>query len=290
MPDFFDLSDLEDILGPIQAQDELCPGVYLLSAQSDEEIFISDYFVVRENSIITQTAKSYGRKVSGLWLYSLADDTSGQWIIKYEVARYRLKNHLPLDEPFRATALFAAQSHPDYFGTFPVPIYTPRGCTVRYWVLDNGVYWIETDQCEKVLAVCYPIWSTELSDLAERLGEKTEYDNAHDIEITLGYIFFPGKMSCIPLYELMRTRSEWDKTLIDKPALMNAIWRILPEYALLMNQQEQAGQNDIISALLREIDMEVEPNISPNNMIMIFPDAGEEYFLFDRLDAKLSTN
>ena len=146
---------------------------------------------------------------------------------------------------------------------------------------------METDQCEKVLAVSYPVWSTELSDLTASLGEQTEYGKAHDIEETLGYIFFPAKVSCIPLRELIRTRPEWTGTLIDKPALMNAIWKVAPEYAALMNCQEQSGRNDLFSALLAEAGVQVEPNISMDNMIGIFSDAGENYLLFDRVCAEI---
>lgn len=282
--------EFEYEIGQIHQVDELCPGVYLLSAKSDEELLIRDYYIVTDKSVVPKSAKSYGRKLSSLWIFPLDNDAGGHWIIRFEVARYRTMHHLPLDEPLRTTAIFAAQMHPEYFGTFPAPVHTPRGCTIRYWTLDNGIYWIETELCERILAVCYPIWSTELSELVERLGEMTEYDRTHDIEETLGYIFFPTQLSCIPIYELMRVRSEWAGTLIDKHALMNAIWRVLPEYALLMNRQEQTGQNDFISALLRELGVEVEPNISMDHMITIFPDAGEDFLLFERGDIKIGVD
>lgn len=146
-------------------------------------------------------------------------------------------------------------------------------------ILNNGIYWLETDQCEEVLAVCYPVWSTELSDLTVRLGEHAEYDKAHDIEETLDYIFFPAKVSCIPLRELLRVRPAWAGTLIDKAALMNAIWSAAPEYVYLMNWQEQSGKNDLFSSLLAEAGVAVEPNITMDNMIPLFPDAGKNFLL-----------
>ena len=217
----------------------------------------------------------------------MTDGSEEYKIIQYEVAKYRAQNNLPLDEPLRATAFFAAQSFPEYFGAFPVPLHTPRGCTIRHWVMDNGIYWPETDLCEEILAVCYPVWSAELSGLVEKLGEQTEYDRTHDIEETLGYIFFPAKISCIPLRELIRTRPEWTGTVIDKPALMNAIWAVAPEYAALMNCQEQSGRNDLFFALLAEAGVQVEPNISTDNMIGIFPDSGENFLLFDRVSTEM---
>lgn len=123
------------------------------------------------------------------------------------------------------------------------------------------------------------MWSTELSDLTASLGEQAEYDKAHDIEETLGYIFFPEKASCIPLRELLRVRPEWAGIVIDKPALMNAIWNVAPEYAYLMNCQEQSGKNDLFSSLLAEAGVDVEPNIAMDNMIPLFPDAEKDFLL-----------
>ena len=173
MCDFKELPDLENVLGPIAEKEQLCPGVYLLTARYDEEPLARDYYAVTDEAILPHKAKSYGRKLSGLRLFSLTDGSEEYKIIKYEIAKYRTQNHLPLDEPLRATAYFAAHSFPDYFGAFPVPLQTPRGFTTRHWILDNGIYWLETDQCEEVLAVSYPVWSSELSNIAEKLGEQT---------------------------------------------------------------------------------------------------------------------
>ncbi len=287
MPDHTELSELTDKIGSIEEVEELCLGVHYVTAKREDDLLSGEYYVVKEKSAVPQAAKSYGQKISGLRLFSITDGGEEYKIIQYEVAKYRAQNNLPPDEPLRATAFFAAQSFPEYFGAFPVPLHTPRGVTLRHWILDNGIYWLETDQCEKVLAVSYPVWSTELSDLTASLGEQTEYGKAHDIEETLGYIFFPAKVSCIPLRELIRTRPEWTGTLIDKPALMNAIWKVAPEYAALMNCQEQSGRNDLFSALLAEAGVQVEPNISMDNMIGIFSDAGENYLLFDRVCAEI---
>lgn len=279
MYNFQKFSPLENKIGLIQEEDELCPGVYHLVAKNDDELLSRDYYAVMEKSIIPLEARSYGKKISGLWLFPMTGDSEEYKIIQYEVAKYRTQNNLPVDEPLRSTAFFAAQSFPEYFGTFPVPLHTPRGCTVRHLILNNGIYWLETDQCEEVLAVCYPVWSTELSDLTVRLGEHAEYDKAHDIEETLDYIFFPAKVSCIPLRELLRVRPAWAGTLIDKAALMNAIWSAAPEYVYLMNWQEQSGKNDLFSSLLAEAGVAVEPNITMDNMIPLFPDAGKNFLL-----------
>ncbi len=282
MYDFIEMPECINELGSTVEKEQLCPGIYFLSARNEDERLAREYYAVMEKSAIPQKAKSYGRKFPDLWLFSLDDGSEEYKIIKFEVAYYRARNHLPLEEPLRTTAFFAAQSFPDYFGAFPVPLQTPRGYTIRHWILDNGIYWLETDQCEEVLAVCYPVWSTELSDLTASLGEQTEYDKAHNIEDTLGYIFFPLKISCIPLRELLRKRSEWEGTVLDRPALMNAIWDAVPEYAAWMNSQEQSGKNNLLSALLAEAGVEVEPHISMDEMITIFPDAGSDFLLLHK--------
>lgn len=283
MDNHAELSALVDEVGTISKRERLCPGIYYLTAQQDGEPFATEYYAVTDTPIISQQARAYGRRISDWWLFSMQDDASGWRIIDYELGKYRVKNHLPQEETLHDIALGAAEHHPEYFGAFPVPLHTPKGYTTRHWTLANGIYWLETDQCEEILAVCYPIWTAGLSTLAERIGELTAYDKTQGIHHTLGYIFFPQKISCIPLYELMQTRTEaWEGTVIDKPALMNAIWKELPEYAVMMNQQEQTGRNDLSAMLLRDLGIEADPRILPDCMISISADAGVDYLLFRR--------
>ena len=209
MHDFWEMPESISELGSIIEEEQICPGVYLLSTRKENEATAREYYAVTEKAAIPLRAKSYGRKLPGLWLFSLDDGSEAYRIIRFEAAYYRAKHHLPLEEPLRASAFFAAQAFPDYFGAFPVPLHTSRGHTIRHWILDNGIYWLETDQCEEILAVCYPVWSTELSGLTAGLGEQTGYDRTRGIEKTMGYLFFPMEISCIPLRELLRSRSKW---------------------------------------------------------------------------------
>ena len=278
-----DLSFLESELGTISVTKSLCPGIYYLIAGQDGEPVAAEYYAVADTSIISRQAKEYGKQISDWWLFSMQDDASGWRIIDYELGKYCVKNHLPQEQTLHDIALDAAEYHPEYFGAYPIPLHTPRGYTTRHWTLANGIYWLETDQCEEVLAVCYPLWTAELSTLAERVGEMTEYDKAQGIHQTLGCIFFPAQFSCIPIYELMQTRMEaWSGTVIDKPALMNAIWRDAPEYAIMMNRQEQTGMNDLSAMLLRDFDIAADPRILPDRMIAISADTGADYLLFKR--------
>lgn len=101
----------------------------------------------------------------------------------------------------------------------------------------------------------------------------------------LGYIFFSSSVSCIPIHELMQTRTKWDGAVIDKRALMNVIWRRMPEYAVLANRWEQTGQNSILSVILPQLEFEQERVIQNDHMITMFPDAGEDYQLFKKAGA-----
>ena len=277
------LSNLEEDLGEICLVNEKVSGIYYLTARQDGEPFAGEYYAVTDTPIISRQVRAYGRRISDLWLFSMQDDASGWRIIDYELGKYRVKNHLPQEQTLHDIALDAAEYHPEYFGAYPIPLHTPRGYTTRHWTLANGIYWLETDQCEEVLAVCYPLWTAELSTLAERVGEMTEYDKAQGIHQNLGCIFFPAQFSCIPIYELMQTRMEaWSGTVIDKPALMNAIWRDAPEYAIMMNRQEQTGMNDLPTMLLGDFGIEAGPQILPDRMIAISADAGVDYLLFRR--------
>lgn len=277
-----ELSGLEDELGQLLLTEQECSGVYYLVAKHEDDPIATEYYAVTDTPIISQEAKIYGKKHMAFWIFSKADNTSGWRIIDYELGKYRVKNRLPQECSLHEIALNAAEFHPEYFGTYPVPFCTPRGYTTRHWILENGIYWIETDQCEEFLAACYPVWSTELSDLAMQIGEQLAYDQINGIHQTFGYIFFSSKGSCIPIYELMQTRSTWDGTAIDKRALMNAIWRYIPEYAVLTNRWEQTGLNNIISTLLPELDFDQELTAQNNHMIAMFPDSGEDYQLFKK--------
>lgn len=282
MEHFVELSELEHELGQILQTEQECPGIYHLVAKQDDEPTAVEYYAVTDTPIISQEAKAYGKKHSVFWLFPKTDNAGGWRIIDYELGMYRVKRQLPQESSLHEIALSAAEFHPEYFGTYPVPFATPRGYTTRHWILENGIYWIETDRCEEFLAICYPVWSTELSDLAMKVGEQLEHDRISGIHQTLGYIFFSSKVSCIPIYELMQTRSKWTDTLIDKRALMNKIWKSIPEYAVLANQWEQAGVNNIISALLPELHSDIDITAQNDHMICMFPDAGEDYLLFKR--------
>jgi len=72
---------------------------------------------------------------------------------------------LPEGRTIHEIVALGRKVHPEYFGAFPVPQLTPWGYTLGHMVLTNGLYWIETNTFQKVLAVCFPMYD-ELSGSA----------------------------------------------------------------------------------------------------------------------------
>lgn len=108
----------------------------------------------------------------------------------------------------------------------------------------NGVYWLETDRCEEMLAVCYPIWQADISILEQNLGEQLEYDRMRGINNMLGYLFFPKQSCPIPLYELSLLHPEVsESSVVNMAALQNAICEFYPEYTTIHNDMESESQH-----------------------------------------------
>ena len=96
----------------------------------------------------------------------------------------------------------------------------------------------------------------------------------------MGYIFFRGEDICLPLLELVRGNDQWDWSLINRPALMNAVWRSFPEYAAAYNIREQQGKNDCFGMLLLTLGIEAELRVSPENLIVLTPSVGTQFLNF----------
>ena len=272
--DLLDLLAYE--LGEIHRWEEECPGVYYLAVLPDTAN-AEEYYIVLEDASISQEVRAMGRPLQSapVLTYRLDSEDGAYTAVKYEVLKYLTLHGLPLpeDSSLLDAALFGAERCPNYFGAYPVPLCTPWGRTLRHRPLDNGVYWIETEQCVEVLAVCYPVWDGELSEGLLEIGRKLEAEG------DMGYLYFLREAACVAVWELLRTRSELiDAGLIRKPELMNAIWRYQPGYALGYNAQEQAGLHDALGLLLYALGVEDrELEGSPEYMIAMDPEAGTDY-------------
>lgn len=239
--------DLSAELGEVVAAELKSPGVYYIATRKAGDIpeCPEVYVVTADAPAISEKARTYGQEFPGhpdLRIYDTLQPKSGRYVIDFEMRRYQIKCHLPEiedEESLYTAALYGAEEHPDYFGDFLVPSFTPRGFTVRHKTILNGVYWLETDRCEEMLAVCYPIWQGDITVPEQNQGEQLEYDQIHGIDNTLGYLFFSKQNSIIPLYELSLLHSEIEESgVVDVAALLNAICEFYPEYATIHNEEE----------------------------------------------------
>ena len=227
---------LEAEIGMIVNTDLCCPGVYHIKVERKGRPLLREYYVVQDDAPFAAQVQDYGQKLDGLRLYEADKPGSGWEVVQYEVCKYQAAVGRPLPEwIFRDMSLRAMGAYPEYFGTFPVPFLTPDGYTLRCRTLANGIYWLETSTYRELLAVCFPVWDAELSAASTMLSMAAKWDAAFGIHRNMDYIFFKKELSCIPIYELMETRQDWDGTVIHVPALMNALWEFAPEYAMHRN-------------------------------------------------------
>lgn len=274
----------DDCWGSITRAESVCPGVYYLNARQEGLPFGREYYAVLEDAeAVCREARTYGAPLSensGVRLFEAGPRDGGWEIVEYEIEKYRLSHGGQPQKNFtlHGAAVYGMELYPGYFGEYPVPFATPMGYTCRHKRIDNGIYWIETDRQESCLAAAYP-YSDEFSGFAQKLAVRLREDEEKGLEQTLGYLFFPQKVYCIPLFELMEYRN-WD-AVVDRAALMNAIWDGFPEYAAAYNAREQSGQHDLLGVtriLLGEAGVRLRG--SPDFVISVTPDAGRQFFRF----------
>lgn len=277
--------ELEDFFYEVKFVEVEAPGVYSIIARMHPDRLLTDEFYVvdRSSTIISDAAKKYGGAMSEIpqfLLFPYDKKDGGFPIIAYELARYRVTNGEKLERMgnLHNMAFYGMEQYPHYFGYYPAPTMTPKGYMTRYQTIDNGIFLLETDQGNRLMAVCYPIWESDLSDALTEAGLQTDYDIAHSISETLGYLFFEEPYFCLVIFELVYLREEWVKSgMVDLAALMNAIWGDQPGYAAAHNLSEQSGLHDALGVLLNILGTEVELSSSTDRMIAITPNAGCDY-------------
>lgn len=274
----------EDDWGEITRAESVCPGVYYLNTRQEGLPYGREFYAVLEDAAaISREARAYGAPLSedsGVRLFE-AGTTDGGWeIAEYELEKYRLAHggQPQVNFTLHGAAIYGMELYPEYFGEYPVPFTTPMGYTCRHKRIVNGVYWIETDRRECCLAVAHP-YGDEFSEFAGRLALRLKEDAEQGAEWTLNSLFFPQDICCVPLFELMKHRN-WG-AVIDRAALMNAIWDRFPEYAAGYNAREQSGRHDLLGItriLLGEKGVHLR--CSPELMITMTPGAGTRFFRF----------
>ena len=131
--------DLTAELGEVVTVELKSPGVYYIATKKAGDIpeCPEVYVVTADAPAISEKAWTYGQEFPGhpdLRVYDILQPKSGRYIIDFEMRRYQIKCHLPEiedEDSLYTAALYGAEEHPDYFGAFPVPSFTPRGFTVR---------------------------------------------------------------------------------------------------------------------------------------------------------------
>lgn len=270
-------------LGVVTEADLVMPGVYDVILESSETGVAAEGFAVLRSAVeISAIAKRYGKcspDYPELLIY--AEDSAGnsRYIIGYELFRYRILHQLalPEGENIRSIAAIGAEIYPEYFGSYPVPLRTPWGYTTRHKVIANGLYWLETEQCRRGLALAAPIYD-DLSDGARGLAERCNDDSG---EHAPAYLFFREPDGCVPLFELLSDmRKERLRCEIGWAALMNAVYLHHPEYATQHNLAEQAGINDGLGRFLHTMGLEAELHSSPERLLALTAQAGTEFIDF----------
>ena len=266
---------LEAAIGELRETEEECPGVWYVSTYDGGEQAGREFYVVaRDAEAIPNEAKTYGTDIPGCpgyLLYPMDAERQVRKIIQYEILRYRTREGASDEdrETLRETALDGMEECPEYFGAFPPPSMTPYGHTARYKTLINGVFWLQTDCLDNALAIAYPIWDDAFSEYAMKLAQG-DADG-------FGYLFFPETAVCLAVFELGRTyRAMRECPQVDAAALMNAIYRDFPEYAMQFNLKEQFGGGAPLGQALSD---ENRP-ASPDWMISLTLDAGTDFLRF----------
>ena len=200
--------DLRDDIGKVIQAERECPGVWYTVLETGGLSAAEEYYIVeRGTECISDEAKAYGCPLPHhpeLLAYRFEERRSGAGIVHYEVLRTLMQNRLPLPEAesLLTTAVFGMEDYPEYFGCWPAPRMTPRGFTTRWQEKRPGVFSLETERGETLLAVCYPLWTSCLSEPIRQRAEQTDFDRAHGIGNTLGFLFFPEAAAHLVLAEL----------------------------------------------------------------------------------------
>lgn len=273
-------------LGIVIKAELVMPDVFDTVIEDRETGLAMEAFIVSQNAEnISAAAKRYGMtdpEYTELLVYREDSTGNTRYIIEYELFRYRVRNHLPTPdgEDIRTLAAIGAELYPEYFGRYPVPCLTPWGCTIRHKVLSSGLFWLETEQFQQGLAVAFPKYD-DLSDGARGLAECGGDGPASTDGQIPAYLFFREHDSAVPLFELiiMVGKPELCR-MIDRTALMNAIYLYHPEYAAQHNLAEQMGQNDGAGRFLQAQGFDLEPKSAPERFIAMSGGKGAQFIDF----------
>lgn len=266
---------------------QCCPGVYYLAAKPENQLICNEYYAVVENyegSVISKETFSYGILSNGAYYF---EKNSGWSLVEFELVRYQTKygrtvSGGPYDDLY-CTAVYATELYPEYFGAYIPPRLTPHGQTMRYKTVTNGIYFLETDLCIWLLAICYPIWNTELSEFSLHQGEFCKETQAIAGE-EFNYLFFTTKRCTTVIYELCHADKVYFEGfkpfLSSSEALIAAMWETCPEYIIFHNYMEQTRRvHWLLSLLDFELEEKEEKEAPFPNCIVYHPNISGKFYL-----------
>ena len=99
-----------------------------------------------------------------------------------------------------------------------------------------------------------------------------------EFPVEVQYLFFKERDGCLALFELLHGHKALrENERLDKRALMNAVWKYHPDYAISHNLREQHGLNSLLGLALNEAGIEAPLHGSAANMVAISPDTDANY-------------
>lgn len=283
----------ETLWGEIQQITEVEKGVFEIAAKHRHDIVCRELYVVVADAvpeIISEETISYGTAIKDATVFLHEKDGNGWELVDYELSRFRAKlrpSEESREELFSAMA-YTAEKYPAYFGGMIPPRSTPWGLTLRVKKAAEGVYFLETDAVEWVLAVANIIWTVDLSDSVQKLGSSCDMDrriNRQEAE----YLYFRKENWGPVVYELL-DYSEYRGLLqyiSSKEALETLLYLQHPKYTLLHNQTQTTGngKSDLLTNLLaclgdlEDMDEEASEEVNQRRMdccLHYYPDLVNE--------------
>lgn len=280
--------------GDIVRANEEGPGIFYLATKDESHLVCREFYAVFPEAspqIISKDALTYGTACGDILLFEYGK--RGGWeLIEFELERYRMKRGIA-DKPHSiyCTALYAAEKYPEYFGGVTPPRVTPEGLVLRAKKVYDGIFFLETERCQWMLAVSYPIWNCDLTEYTQRLGQNCKQDQDTGAE-EAEFLYF-SEDACAPaLYELLACKEYGiDEYITSRQALETALNLQFPAYVIQHNALEMTGhgQGDIIFNVLKALGCEA-PVLSEEeekkdrerrtaNCIRLFPGFEDERLL-----------
>lgn len=245
--------------GTVSYMKEECPGVYYLATvmEAEDKLGREMYAVLSTAvpEVISSEAVSYGKETDGVYLFEYGVDDSGWPIISYEILRYKTKAGIELEDgdSLYSSAIYYADEYPEYFGGLQPPRCTPWGLAVRTKKAQEGIYFLETDRCEWVLALAHPIWNIELSAQVKAMGELCEHDKSLGEEHAQ-YLYFQRDKCAPAIYELLDCSCyQGLRPFIESQEVLEAqVYKQNMEYAVMHNAAQVSGHGkcDMLTDIL----------------------------------------